>query len=83
MSIFFFNFCKNYAEPEAKKPEQPLPFNEQRSLEEIEKHALECRRPPGEPRVWILCFNFSLNPIRFSLRREMDTNDKSIASSKY
>ena len=54
MSIFFFNFSKNYAEPEAKKPEQPLPFNEQRSLEEIEKHALECRRPPGEPRVRIL-----------------------------
>ena len=73
MSIFFFNFSKNYAEPEAKKPEQPLPFNEQRSLEEIEKHALECRRPPGEPRVRILCFKFSLNPLRFSFPRETDT----------
>ena len=39
------------AEPEAKKPEQPLPFDENVSMEEIEKRALECRRPPGEPRI--------------------------------
>ena len=68
-------FFYNYVEPEAKKPEQPLPFNEQRSLEEIEKHALECRRPPGEPRVRILCFKFSLNHI-FSQKKNGHKNDK-------
>ena len=39
------------AEPEAKKPEQPLPFDEQTIMKETEKHALQCRRPPGEPKI--------------------------------
>ncbi len=39
------------AEPEAQKPEPPEPFDETATREELEKKALECRRPPGEPKI--------------------------------
>lgn len=47
------------AEPEAMKPDQPQPFNENQTKEEIEKRALQCRRPPGEPKIHLEIVNTS------------------------
>ena len=49
------------AEPEAKKPEQPLSFDEQASIDEIEKRALDCRRPPGEPKIHLELVTSNIN----------------------
>ena len=49
------------AEPERKKPEQPMAFDHEKVQKELEKHALECRRPPGEPKLHLELVNTSSN----------------------
>jgi hypothetical protein len=39
------------ADTESEKPEQPQPFNEEQTKKDLEKHASECKRPPGEPKI--------------------------------
>lgn len=49
------------AEPESKKPEPPQSFDEESTRSSLEKHALECRRPPGEPKLHLEWINSSGN----------------------
>ena len=41
------------AEPEQTKPEMPASWNESTAKKEVEEHALACRRPPGEPKIYL------------------------------
>ena len=40
-------------EPEAEKPEEPKYFNEKQMKTELENKAMDCRRPPGEPKIYL------------------------------
>ena len=48
------------AEPESEKPEEPKQYDEKTMRNELEKKAMECRRPPGEPKIYLELTN-SLN----------------------
>ena len=41
------------AQAEQTKPEMPDPWNENRVKKALEEHALACRRPPGEPKIYL------------------------------